>query len=206
MSQKPLTDILSGIAPETAGAASEKILDAALSLFVEFGLRRNTMDDVAQRAGVGRATVYRHFGDKDRLVQAVILREIQRNLAIIEEQIRKTSDPVDMLLEAFVLAVSMAHRNELLERLLNTEPETSLPYLTLRYGATMEVSRTYLAARIREAQNNGTMAGIDADAGAEMVLRLIQSLLLTPGNRAQDSDQDSLMAFANSCLRPLFSN
>ncbi len=46
----------------------EKILDAGLALFVEFGLRRTTMEDVATRAGIGRATAYRRFADKDQLI------------------------------------------------------------------------------------------------------------------------------------------
>ncbi|MGB1222017.1 MAG: TetR/AcrR family transcriptional regulator [Alcanivoracaceae bacterium] len=201
-----LTELLAKGADTGASTqAGERILDAALSLFVEFGLRRNTMDDVAQRAGVGRATVYRHFGDKDRLVQAVILREIQRNLLIIEERVRKIASPVDALLEAFVLSVSMAHDNALLKRLLTSEPETSLPYLTVHYGQTMDLSRLYLAARIRDAQKADAMGPIDADAGAEIMLRLLQSLLLTPAGGVQASDRDSLRTFADQCLRPLFS-
>ena len=50
---------------------SERILDAALALAAASGLRHLTMDDIAARAKVGRMTVYRRFGDKQRLLEAL---------------------------------------------------------------------------------------------------------------------------------------
>jgi len=46
------------------------ILQAARTLFGRYGLVRPTMEQIAQEAGVGVATVYRHFGDKAGLVRA----------------------------------------------------------------------------------------------------------------------------------------
>src|ERR671936_1425417 len=67
---------------ETADdAMSERILDAALALAAASGLRHLTMDDVARRARVGRMTVYRRFGTKGALVDALAVRECRRCLA-----------------------------------------------------------------------------------------------------------------------------
>ena len=46
-----------------------RILRAAAEVFTEQGLRA-TLDDVADRAGVGVGTVYRRFPDKEALVEA----------------------------------------------------------------------------------------------------------------------------------------
>ena len=73
----------------------EKVLDAGLALFVEFGLRRTTMEDVASKAGIGRATAYRRFADKDQLIQVVILRECQRELARIEADLAQIDNGVE---------------------------------------------------------------------------------------------------------------
>jgi AcrR family transcriptional regulator len=61
----------------------ERVLEAAEALFGEIGLKAQ-MDDVAERAGVGIGTVYRHFPTKAALLEAVItlrgesmLRDIQ---------------------------------------------------------------------------------------------------------------------------------
>src|SRR5918992_3714381 len=65
-------------------ALSERILDAALDLAAAFGLRNLTMDDVARRAKVGRMTVYRRFGSKQALVDALSVRESRRCLAALD--------------------------------------------------------------------------------------------------------------------------
>ena len=47
-----------------------RILEAARGLFGRVGLVAATVEEVAQEAGVGQATVYRHFGSKEGLIRA----------------------------------------------------------------------------------------------------------------------------------------
>jgi AcrR family transcriptional regulator len=55
-------------APQRGKAATqERILQAAMSLFVERGYEHTTIADVAAMAGVSRATVFWHFNDKSGL-------------------------------------------------------------------------------------------------------------------------------------------
>jgi AcrR family transcriptional regulator len=54
--------------------ADGAILAAALDLMAEHGVRDLRMDDVAERAGVGKATIYRRHRSKDELVTAAIAR------------------------------------------------------------------------------------------------------------------------------------
>jgi AcrR family transcriptional regulator len=46
----------------------ERILQSALDLFLQQGIRKTSVDDVAERAGVTRVTVYRHFSDRQQLI------------------------------------------------------------------------------------------------------------------------------------------
>jgi AcrR family transcriptional regulator len=50
--------------PREKAATQERILQAAMALFVERGYERTTIADLAAQAGVSRATVFWHFGDK----------------------------------------------------------------------------------------------------------------------------------------------
>lgn len=49
-------------------AADDAIMDAVVELLTESGFRGVTIDAVAQRAGVGRATIYRRWAGKEQLV------------------------------------------------------------------------------------------------------------------------------------------
>ena len=50
---------------EQADLAADKILDAASRAFVELGVSRTGMGDIAQYAGCSRATLYRHRAPTD---------------------------------------------------------------------------------------------------------------------------------------------
>lgn len=56
------------------------IIDAATESFLEKGYGESSMDDIAQRAGVSKRTVYNHFPGKDVLFGAIIQGECERAL------------------------------------------------------------------------------------------------------------------------------
>ena len=47
------------------------ILEAALTQFVQFGLRKTSLQDIAEQAGVSRPTVYSYFKNKDQIFRKV---------------------------------------------------------------------------------------------------------------------------------------
>jgi AcrR family transcriptional regulator len=55
--------------PRTRSAsAHQKVLDAALELVAERGVEATSMDAVARQSGVSKATIYKHWKDKDALL------------------------------------------------------------------------------------------------------------------------------------------
>lgn len=58
----------------TERPSSERILQAAVRLFLEQSVRKTSAEEVAFQAGVTRVTVYRYFTDKEGLVRAVCRR------------------------------------------------------------------------------------------------------------------------------------
>jgi AcrR family transcriptional regulator len=61
-------------AADASGDARERILAAAYELFSRRGIRDVGVDEIVERAGVARMTVYRQFGSKDELVLAFLAR------------------------------------------------------------------------------------------------------------------------------------
>jgi AcrR family transcriptional regulator len=52
----------------TSRSARDRLVDAAFELFDEHGYERTTIDDIAERAGTGRTTFFRHFRSKDEVI------------------------------------------------------------------------------------------------------------------------------------------
>jgi AcrR family transcriptional regulator len=64
-----------------ANASRAALLDAAAGLFAERGYDRTTVRDIAGRAGVNQALLFRYFGSKEALFTAVVARTGQDVLA-----------------------------------------------------------------------------------------------------------------------------
>ncbi|MEU5693996.1 helix-turn-helix domain-containing protein [Actinosynnema sp. NPDC020468] len=78
------------------------ILAAAERLIGERGLDRVCMEDVAAAAGVGKGTVFRRFGDREGLVQAVVAHGAQEWLAESEALLTAGEVPAEERVVTFV--------------------------------------------------------------------------------------------------------
>lgn len=180
-----------------------RILDAAYELFVTFGLRRTTIEDIARKAGVGRPTVYRRFGDKETIVNAVLRRESHRMVMAVGEQVIGLSPPEQVLVRSFVMGVQTVARHPLTRRLLESEPEDILPYLTLKASPLLEIGHFLTAEYVRARQKEGQLLGFDVDYALEVLGRLFISIIITPSKRLRADDDASLERLAQEFLLPL---
>jgi TetR/AcrR family transcriptional regulator, cholesterol catabolism regulator len=57
----------------------ERILEKAHDLFMQYGIRSITMDEIAAQLGISKKTIYQFFTDKDAMVEAVVNELINRN-------------------------------------------------------------------------------------------------------------------------------
>jgi AcrR family transcriptional regulator len=57
----------------------ERILEKATDLFMRYGIRSITMDEIAAQLGISKKTIYQFFTDKDAMVEAVVDEEMKRN-------------------------------------------------------------------------------------------------------------------------------
>src|SRR5215469_2892637 len=83
-----------------AAARRDAILTAALDEFSAKGFASARLDDVAQRAGVAKGTIYLHFKDKEALFQELV-RTMLGPLVAGLEQLRASDLPIRTVLERF---------------------------------------------------------------------------------------------------------
>ena len=107
----------------------ERILDAALDLFVEEGFSGTTITVVERRVGLaaGTGSFYRHFGSKEELLRAAVDHEVARCMAEIAEARAATppvvEDPPNSGCSGFEVALRDIRRFDRLLRLALTEGE-----------------------------------------------------------------------------------
>ncbi len=181
--------------PPTATRA--RILLAARAHCEAVGLRALTMEDVARRAGIGRATLYRQFSSKRALVQAVVAAETEAFFAALDAAVADCGSEAERLTEGFAFAVDYVRRLRLLERLRRSEPEALLPAL-IGDGRLIEQATAAVAARTHGAPDDA-----HGRVCAELLVRLVLSLALTPGSSLGVDTRAGALALARAHLVPM---
>jgi AcrR family transcriptional regulator len=187
----------------TDDAMGERILDAALALAAASGLRHLTMDDIAHRARVGRMTVYRRFGSRPALLEALGVREARRCLAEISAALETEARVDDRIAAGFVAMLKVIREHPLLARLARVEPEALLNELTYDASAVFHLVREYLVTFIREGQRAGELVPGDPAPLAELWLRLGASFVLMPDSVIALGDEEATREVVRTLVAPV---
>lgn len=89
-------------------SVKDRIKQKAHELFMQYGLRSVTMDEIAVQLGVSKKTIYQYYADKDELVDAVIIEVLEHNRESCDKDRKQAKNAVhevflalDMLQEMF---------------------------------------------------------------------------------------------------------
>ena len=159
------------IPPPARVAQRARIVDAARELFGGAGFERVTMAQVADRAGVARATVFNYFPSKHALVDAITSEVLAYWMGMLERALANTTAPVPTLARAL-----FDHMGEGIERY---------------HGFYQGVFREIVKMRV------GLEPGGDAAAIRERAQTLLATLLArgqARGEITRDADPDDLAA------------
>jgi TetR/AcrR family transcriptional regulator of autoinduction and epiphytic fitness len=78
-----------------------KILTAARSVFLRYGYKRISMNDIAEAAGVSRATLYLLFKDKEQIFVGVFMQWVDETIAACKREMEKCGTSEQKLMCAF---------------------------------------------------------------------------------------------------------
>lgn len=99
--------------PQADPDTRARILAAAGEVFARIGFSGARVDDIAGRAGVNKAMLYYHVGDKEHLYEVVLIETIERGLASFRQAIEKVHTPSEKLLAILdaVASFGISHPN-----------------------------------------------------------------------------------------------
>jgi AcrR family transcriptional regulator len=180
-----------------SGGTPNRILDAAFLRIAELGLSRTTVEDVAKEAGLTRQTIYRYFPSKDDLVRALIMREEERFLDGVRAAFTVADELEQALHDGMVFCVRFARDHPVLDRLLKTDAETALPFITTRGGSVIDRARGVLAELIRR---KAWVQPALVDPVADLLVRAFISYTLTPPDRPSEDVARDLARIATAAL------
>ena len=164
----------------SGGDARERLLAATLACFERQGMAATSLEDVANQAGLSRATVYRTFpGGRDQLVSDTVSWEIGTFLARLGEAVADDEGVHAVLTHALMVGHRAISEHRLLHQLLSTEPEALYRELLGTEPLLHELVRDYIAELLAHEE---VRAGVDRLEAADHLARLFLSYLGTPGS------------------------
>jgi AcrR family transcriptional regulator len=179
------------LSPEQALRRSA-VIDAARALARDGGYAAVTMQAVAERSSVGRATLYRYFASKDHLLAEVVLAWGAELTGSLRQRDLGTQAPAERVAEVLLFVLEAARAEpQLTSAVLTaaTSPEPEAVRAGLRLGS---VIGSYLGVAL------GDAAESDRDERAQLIGHVFFSALvhMTSGRLAPDAAAASVRAAA----------
>jgi AcrR family transcriptional regulator len=157
----------------------ERLLEATYACVARYGLAKTTVEDVARESRLSRATIYRYFpGGRDELVRDVIGWETGRFFGRLAEAVAGAPDFASMLEDALVFAHRAIEEHEVLQKVLQTEPDRLLPQLTIEADRVLGFITAFLEPYL---ERETLRPGIDGHEASEYVARLLLSFISAQG-------------------------
>lgn len=179
-------------------AKRDRILDAAQRLFVRYGVKRTSIDDVAQEAGIAKGTVYLSFKSKAELFAAIADRLCAEILADTQRIILEATPPTERLVGILDRYIGATHRlvvqsPHIAELTASKEALSAAAFDTLDGHI-----RSLLGALLKE-------AGIAHDGAIDMFLAAGKGTLDT-GDAAEQPYRARLKTMVNTLVAGLTCN
>jgi AcrR family transcriptional regulator len=176
--------------PDTA----TRILEAAEVCIRRYGLRRVSMGDVAEAAGLSRGSVYNHFQDREALIDAVLERAADRFVARSETSVKRRRTLAGQVAEA--AAFIRTHGNDPNLTLTPADEELFATLLTARADGLVARWVEFWLPYLADAQRRGEVrAGLDRRRASEWIVRLLLSLVVMPSSVVDLDDPDAVRAY-----------
>jgi len=172
--------------------ARQRIVVAAYACVARRGVAKTTIEDVAREAGMSRATVYRAFpGGRDEVINATVAWATLDFFGRLYEQIESSASLEEMMERGIMFAYRSIIEHEVLQRVMQTEPDKLLPILTVESNRIREGIAVVLAPYLEQ---RGLASGVDRVDAADFLARMILSYISAPGRwDLEDPEQVGLL-------------
>lgn len=196
-----LEPLLGALADTSDDPTTERILDATLETLFALGLKRCTVEEIAERANLGRSTIYRRFEGRDELIHAVVARELRRLLSTITKSVDHLEGVTDKLVEGFIAGLESVEKSGFLQ-FVRSEPDL---LVFLGDGSTDAISLV-TSVMVNQLLASTTSEDVDlvkARHVAELVFRLAVSFVSLPASTFPLDDRDAARAALFALFDPL---
>jgi AcrR family transcriptional regulator len=157
----------------------ERITQGAIRALARHGLRKLTMTDICDEAGVSRGTLYRYFKDKDQVLEAVG-HQVESTLKVaVDNAIAADPEPAHRLQVVLRAVLDYQQLHPETVELVRVEPAFALDFLTRRLPVFVDILTDVLEPVLTGAPPVRSRK-MTRQQLAEMFLRFVISAIVIP--------------------------
>ena len=195
---------LSALGDKDYDATEKRILDGALQEAAAHGINKLTMEGIANRANLNRATLYRRFGSMDNVLTQLAMREARKLMRALSEATDGIDEPELLLAEGFVAAIRFAREHPVIARTAEFEPGMLVRAGLANNAAMLSLGARFMADTIRWAQSKNKATHLNANKAGDTAARLFASFVLMPGGINHLKNDQAARKYAREIFVPLF--
>lgn len=181
-------------------AVREATLDTTAALVAEHGLTSVTMSRIADKTGIGRATLYKYFPDVESILSAWHERRIGSHLARLAE-VRDKADDATTRLEKVLHAYALIHQERV--RHHHSQPYGTELAALLHPDEHVAQAQSHLLGMFRDLLTEAAEAGaVRADIDPGELATYCLHALTAAGGLASEAAADRLVEITLAGLRP----
>jgi AcrR family transcriptional regulator len=160
------------------------VMEAAFAVFLQFGVRRASMQDIADRAGMSRAALYLHYRNKSDIFGALVAAYLDAAADAVEAALAAHDDPADALIAAFAAQVGDAAEAMMqsphAEELLSAKQGAVAEVQAEGHARLVSVYAAWLARSVAAGRIHAAAVGPDTRAAAVMLMAALDGLKAAP--------------------------
>jgi len=169
----------------------DRILEAAVELFRQYGFKKTSLEEIAAAAGVSKATLYHYVDGKDELFGEVVRKFHGEFVSDLKSQLALERTPMAKVRR---YAHELVERSKLLHRFLGPPGDggrVPVEFKHLKRCAEIEIS--ILQEILSEGMASGHFREMDLDSVAVLLFSTFRGLVAqhfrNPGSEAETVDQ-----------------
>jgi AcrR family transcriptional regulator len=155
---------------DTHTARRAAILDAAKAVFLRYGFKKTSMDDLARAAGLSRQGLYLHYKAKDALFKAAVIHLVETSRTAARAALAGDEDIEARLLAGFAAmhghAIGQPGAEHMAELLATTQQLVGPLFTEMEEGFIADLARTLRSAGVSAAWKD---VGVSARDLAELL-------------------------------------
>ncbi len=187
--------------PEVAPDVRSRLLDATFACLARVGIAKTSVDDIAREAGISRATLYRHFGGKSELLEALGQRELARLDLVFAESVRDCATLGEACSTLVVEGAEFLLDHPVLGTILAIEPTAVAPLLSLgRADAFLTAAAALVAPHLAGHIDDGA----NRLRASELLVRTTLSHLQSPSSQRSITDPQVVQSIVDQYIVPAF--